>query len=137
MQFLKGFEVGTSLYTLEGPVFIRVSNLTKDGFKFGNADKYISETTHSSLKAFQPIIGDILLTKDGTIGTCYVVDENVKGIISSGIMNLELTDNSIPKEYLALVINSKSVRCKPKENAAVLSYHIGSLSKFAGLEFLF
>lgn len=106
-NFLKGFEVGTSLYTLEGPVFIRVSNLTKDGFKFGNADKYISETTHSSLKAFQPIIGDILLTKDGTIGTCYVVDENVKGIISSGIMNLELTDNSIPKEYLALVINSK------------------------------
>jgi len=106
-NFLKGFEVGTSLYTLEGPVFIRVSNLTKDGFKFGNADKHISETTHSSLKSFQPIIGDILLTKDGTIGTCYVVDENLKGIISSGIMNLELTDNTIPKEYLALVINSK------------------------------
>ena len=106
-NFLKGFEVGTSLYTLLGPVFIRVSNLTKEGFKFGNADKYISQTTYSYLQKYQPIIGDILLTKDGTIGTCYVVDENVSGIISSGIIKLGLKDNSIPKEYLALVINSK------------------------------
>ncbi len=105
--FLKGFEVGTTLYTLKGPVFIRVSNLTKDGFKFGNADKNISETTYSYLKTYQPKIGDVLLTKDGTIGTCYVVDEKVSGIISSGIMNLGLIDNSIPNEYLALVINSK------------------------------
>jgi len=105
--FLKGYEVGTSLYTLTGQVFIRVSNLTKEGFKFGNADKYISPTTYSYFQTYQPKIGDILLTKDGTIGTCYVVDENVRGIISSGIMNLGLINNSIPKEYLALVINSK------------------------------
>lgn len=105
--FVKGFEVGTPAYTEVGPTFLRVSNLTKEGFAFSNSDKYISEETYKSLKSYQPKSGDILLTKDGTIGTCYVVDEYVEGIISSGIMNLNLFDQKIPKEYLALVINSK------------------------------
>lgn len=104
--FLKGYEVGTKLYTAEGPTFIRVSNLTKDGFIFGNVDKYISKDTYSLFKEYQPEIGDILLTKDGTIGTCHVVDTEVEGIISSGIMKLNLFNTNIPREYLALVINS-------------------------------
>lgn len=106
-SFQKGYEVGTKLYIDEGHTFIRVSNLTINGFSFGNSDKYISNVTYDTFKAHKPNIGDILLTKDGTIGTCYVVDEDVKGIMSSGIMNLTLNDVSIPKEYLALVINSK------------------------------
>jgi len=103
----KGYEVGTKLYTANGPTFIRVSNLTINGFTFGNSDKYISNNTYNIFKVHKPKIGDILLTKDGTIGTCYVVDREVEGIVSSGIMNLTLSDASIPKEYLALVINSK------------------------------
>ena len=106
-SFQKGYEVGTKLYTDDGPTFIRVSNLTINGFTFGNSDKYISNNTYNIFKAHKPNIGDILLTKDGTIGTCYVVDEEVSGIVSSGIMNLTLNDTSIPKEYLALVINSQ------------------------------
>jgi type I restriction enzyme S subunit len=105
--FRKGYEVGSKLYTEDGPLFIRVSNLTKDGFKIGNSDKYISNQTYSQFSVHQPKLGDILLTKDGTIGTCYVVDEDVKGIISSGILNLDLRSTDIPREYLALVINSK------------------------------
>lgn len=105
--FVKGVEVGTPAYTSNGPTFMRVSNMTKEGFSFGNSDKYVSYELYKNLKSYQPQIGDILLTKDGTIGTCYVVDEYVEGIISSGIMNLNLIDSKIPKEYLALVINSK------------------------------
>ena len=106
-SFQKGYEVGTKLYTDEGPTFIRVSNLTINGFTFGNSDKYISDNTYNIFNSHKPDIGDILLTKDGTIGTCYVVDGEVEGIVSSGIMNLTLNDTSIPKEYLALVINSQ------------------------------
>jgi type I restriction enzyme, S subunit len=106
-SFQKGYEVGTKLYTDDGPTFIRVSNLTIKGFTFGNSDKYILNNTYNILKVHKPNIGDILLTKDGTIGTCYLVDEEVEGIVSSGIMNLTLNDTSIPKEYLALVINSQ------------------------------
>lgn len=104
----KGFEVGSAAYTDNGPLFIRVSNLNKEGFVKGNSDKYISETLYNLLNAYQPNIGDVLLTKDGTIGTCYVVDEEIDGIISGGILNLTLTNSKIPKEYLALVINSKA-----------------------------
>lgn len=103
----KGIEVGSLAYTNAGPLFIRVSNITKEGITTGNSDKYISESTYNSLSTYKPTIGDILLTKDGTIGTCYVVDEEMKGIISGGILNLKILDTSIPKEYLALVINSK------------------------------
>lgn len=104
----KGFEVGSAAYTESGPLFIRVSNLSREGFVQGNSDKYISQSLYNSLKSYQPNTSDILLTKDGTIGTCYVVDQPVEGIISSGILNLTVTNHTIPKEYLALVINSKA-----------------------------
>lgn len=106
-SFIKGYEVGSSLYTENGPTFIRVSNFTKHGFSFGDSDKHISNGTYNLFKGYKPNIGDILLTKDGTVGMCYVVDEEIEGIISSGIVNLTLLDETIPKEYLALVINSK------------------------------
>lgn len=106
-QFKKGVEVGTAEYKDEGVLFIRVSNITRDGISTGNADKFISNQTYNKFVSFQPYAGDILLTKDGTIGTCYVLDEDVQGIISSGILNLTLLNPDIPKEYLALVINSK------------------------------
>lgn len=106
-NFIKGYEVGSSLYTENGPTFIRVSNFTKHGFSFGDSDKHISNGTYNLFKGYKPNIGDILLTKDGTVGMCYVVDEEIEGIVSSGIVNLTLLDETIPKEYLALVINSK------------------------------
>jgi len=106
-SIIKGYEVGSAAYLDSGPLFIRVSNLNKDEFSLGNSDKYISLNTYNSLKQFQPKIGNILLTKDGTPGICYVVNEEIQGIISSGLLNLSLIDTHIPKEYLALVINSK------------------------------
>lgn len=117
-SFIKGYEVGSSLYTENGPTFIRVSNFTKQGFSFGDSDKHISNSTYNFFKAYKPNIGDILLTKDGTVGTCYVVDEEVEGIISSGIVNLTLLDETIPKEYLALVINSKICQIQAKRDCS-------------------
>ncbi|MGK4305195.1 restriction endonuclease subunit S [Shewanella xiamenensis] len=106
VDFQKGIEVGSPAYTSSGKLFVRVSNVKKTGVVTGNSDKYISETLFNSLVSYQPKIGDILLTKDGTVGVCYVVDEPVDGIISGGIMKLSKKDESIPSEYLALVINS-------------------------------
>lgn len=104
---LKGIEVGSLSYTDEGKLFIRVSNVKKSAIITGNSDKYISEGLFSTLKIYQPNVGDILLTKDGTLGECYVVDQEMEGIISGGIMKLILKNSSIPAEYLSLVINSK------------------------------
>lgn len=103
----KGFEVGTNAYVDSGKLFIRVSNFTKNGFSQGGSDKYISDITYAKHIVHKPNIGDILLTKDGTVGVCYVVDSDIEGIISSGIVKLLPIDETIPKEYLSLVINSK------------------------------
>ena len=104
-DFTKGFEVGTNSYTNEGNLFMRVSNISKNGVQIGSSDKHISSTTYQKLKSFQIEKGDVLCTKDGTIAMCYVIDEDVDGIFSSGIVRLTMRDN-FPKEYLAIVINS-------------------------------
>ncbi|WP_053582166.1 restriction endonuclease subunit S [Lysinibacillus contaminans] len=107
VNFKKGVEVGSKFYREKGVLFIRVSNLKKEGIFTTNSDKYISENLYEKLNSFTAKPGEILLTKDGTIGTAYVVDEKIEGIISSGIMKLSLKDPTINQEYLGLVINSK------------------------------
>lgn len=106
-HIMKGIEVGSLSYTENGKLFIRVSNVKTSGIVTGNSDKYISQSLLNTLQSYQPKVGDVLLTKDGTLGDCVVVDQEIEGIISSGIMKLTLKNSSIPAEYLSLVINSK------------------------------
>lgn len=102
----KGIEVGSENYQHEGKPFIRVSNLSINGFT-DKDQKYISEELYQQLKeTYEPKQGEFLLTKDATPGIAYVVKENIEGIIASGILKLQIDDRKINKEYLALCINS-------------------------------
>lgn len=104
-DFNKGFEIGSSSYKDHGKLFMRVSNISENGIHLGNSDKYLSDFDFHRLKLFQIEKGDVLCTKDGTIAMCYVIDEEIEGIFSSGIVKLSLNEE-IPTEYLAIVINS-------------------------------
>jgi len=106
LSIQKGIEPGSEKYQNVGKPFIRVSNLSI--YEFINRDqKYLSEETYQELKEnYEPKQGDILLTKDATPGIAYVVKEQIEGIISSGILKLQVNDREINKEYLALCINS-------------------------------
>jgi Restriction endonuclease S subunits len=106
LSIQKGIEPGSENYRDEGKPFIRVSNLSKYGFT--NRDqKYLSEELYQQLReTYEPKQGDFLLTKDATPGIAYVVKEQIEGIISSGILRLQINDSKINKEYLALCINS-------------------------------
>jgi len=55
---------------------------------------------------YEPKVGDFLLTKDVMPGIAYVVKEPVEGIAAGNILILEINENKIYKEYLALCINS-------------------------------
>ena len=102
----KGFEPGSDAYTDKGKLFIRVGSITKQGFSERD-QKHISSTLYGELKNnFQPRVGEVLLTKDGTPGIAYVIKEKFEGIISSGVMRLKLKGEDIDPEYLALCINS-------------------------------
>ncbi|MRJ06981.1 MAG: hypothetical protein C6I01_05620 [Epsilonproteobacteria bacterium] len=104
LKLLKGVEVGSDNYQEKGVSFIRVSNITKFGI-IERDQKYISEELYLELKdKFEPEKGEILLTKDATPGIAYVLKEDIRGIIASGIVRLKVKD--IEKEYLSLVINS-------------------------------
>ncbi|MEM4326030.1 MAG: restriction endonuclease subunit S [Candidatus Pacearchaeota archaeon] len=101
----KGIEIGEEQYQDEGKLFIRVSNLSKQGI-IDRDQKYLNEELYQKLKKdFQPKVGEVLLTKDATPGIAYVLKEPIEGIIASGILRLKLKEEIEP-EYLALIINS-------------------------------
>ncbi len=106
LDLQKGIEVGSENYREKGKPFFRVSNLSVHGF-VKRDQKYIEEELYQKLNnSYEPQIGDLLLTKDATPGIAYVVKEQEKGIISSGILRLKIDENQIDAEYLALYINS-------------------------------
>ncbi|MFH1352582.1 MAG: restriction endonuclease subunit S [bacterium] len=101
----KGIEPGGDAYQDEGKLFIRVSSISKNGL-IDKDQKYLSDELYQNMKKdFEPKIGEILLTKDATPGTAYVLKEKVEGIVSGGIMRLKVKED-IDAEYLTLCVNS-------------------------------
>ena len=130
-DFIKGFEIGSSSYKDHGKLFMRVSNISENGIQMSNSDKHISDSDFQRLKPFQIEKGDVLCTKDGTIAMCYVIDEDIEGIYSSGIVKLSL-NKDIPAEYLAIVINSvfgKMQANRDCSGALITHWKIGSMKK--------
>lgn len=119
VDFVKGVEVGSDAYIECGKLFMRVSNLTERGMKSNASDKYISDGLYQSLaSAFQPKHGELLLTKDGTPGICWVVFRPCECIISSAIVRLLPKKSDVPPEYLALAINSTLCRMQVEQQAS-------------------
>lgn len=104
-RLVKGIEPGSSVYCEEGKPFIRVSNLNK--FEINNNNQqYLSDKIYSALESqYQPLKGEILLSKDATPGIAYHLKDQKEGIISGGILRLQALSD-INKEYVCLVVNS-------------------------------
>ena len=111
VKWKKGIEVGTEAYTETGKDFIRVSDFSIYGIS--EANRKISDEAFEELKKnFQPKQGDILFTKDGTIGISYVLKEDIKGVLSGAFLRLTLKEKykNFEKECLSLIFNS--ILCK-------------------------
>ncbi len=107
VKWKKGIEVGTEAYVEKGKDFIRVSDFSTFGVE--ESSKKISEELFSKIRDdFQPKKGEILFTKDGTIGITYVLKEDVNGVLSGAFLRLSLRKNfvDLSKEYLCLFFNS-------------------------------
>ena len=103
----KGIEVGSDEYQENGIPFVRVSNLNKFEINENN-QQYISQKAYDRLALeYQPQKCEILLSKDGTAGIAYYLNETPpQMIISGGILRLTITDSEYLPEYLTLVLNS-------------------------------
>lgn len=116
-KFKKGVEPGSDKYFKTGKPFLRVSNLSKFEI-INNNQKHLENKLYMQLKkSYEPKKGEILLSKDATPGVAYVLKESIEGIISSGILRLEIAP-SIKNEYLALVINSQVGQMQMKRDSS-------------------
>ena len=98
--------------TSEGKYYITVRNVLDDKIDFKNASK-ISLEDYKALKnnGCEPKKGDVLLSKDGTIGKCIIVNETNFVILSSlGLLRPNhLINSKYLRYYLLSDINIKQM----------------------------
>lgn len=110
----KSIEPGSDAYQDTGIPFVRVSNLSKFGLtkpeihldanKYGNITLYPNKDT-------------ILLSKDGSVGIAYKVEEDMEIITSGALLHLNIIDNEFLPDYLTLVLNSPIVQLQAERDA--------------------
>ena len=59
----------------------------------------------------------ILLSKDGSVGIAYKVEENTNIITSGAILHLTVKDDSVIPDYLTLALNSIIVKMQAERDA--------------------
>lgn len=106
-NFIKGVEVGSSEYLSEGIPFVRVADITDFSVNVEDADKKISKEKYEELKEiYKPKQGEILYSKDGTIGFCVVVENEKDYILSSGILRINCI-SEIYNYFLKYLLSTK------------------------------
>jgi restriction endonuclease S subunit len=116
----KSIEPGSDAYSDEGLPFIRVSDYNKFGISI--TDKYLSDSYFKEnaalLKSLYPAKETILFSKDGSVGTAYMMRENIQAVTSGAILHLTVKDRSkISPEYLTLALNSEVVKMQAERDA--------------------
>jgi restriction endonuclease S subunit len=129
----KSIEPGSAFYSDEGLPFYRVSDYNK--FGLSEPDKKLtSEFCNSNaelIDELKPVKGTILFSKDGSVGTAYLLRNNLHGITSGAILHLTIKDeNQILPEYITLVLNSKLVQMQAERDAGgsiILHWRTGEI----------
>lgn len=122
VDIVKSIEPGSDQYTEddEGLPFYRVADFNKFGLSEPN--KRLSESFKKEnselIEKLKPKKGVILFSKDGSVGTAYLLRENLNGITSGAILHLNIKDkNEFLPEYLTLTLNSKLVQMQAERDA--------------------
>ena len=110
----KSIEPGSDAYQDSGIPFVRVSNISKFGLMdteiYLNANKYSNEELY-------PKKDSILLSKDGSVGIAYKIEEDMKLITSGALLHLNIIDDEFLPDYLTLVLNSQIVQLQAERDA--------------------
>ena len=112
-EIRKSIEPGSDAYQETGVPFIRVSDLSK----FGLSDTTIHLNAEDYNDVIRPQKGTILLSKDGSVGIAYKVEEPLDVITSGAILHLSLKSADVLPDYLTLVLNSPIVRLQAERDA--------------------
>ena len=107
VEIHKSIEPGSSFYRENGLPFVRIGNFDKFGISQSDVFLDSKDFAEGMLEDLYPRKDDILLSKDGSIGIAYVVENDLECVLSGAILRLKIKDkNSIKPQYLSLVLNS-------------------------------
>ena len=117
----KSVEPGSEAYQDSGIPFVRVSDVTKFGISEPNV--FLSANDFS-LRELQPKKDTILLSKDGSVGIAYKVEEDMDYITSGALLHLSVFNQDYTPDYLTLVLNSIVVQLQAERdsNGAIIQH---------------
>lgn len=113
VHIVRSIEPGSDVYSDKGIPFVRIADLSEMGIA--------SPNTHLPPEVCEQFPrlkkNTILLSKDGSVGIAYKVENGLDAVTSSGILHLTVTDRNVLPDYLTLVLNSKIVRLQAERDA--------------------
>ncbi len=117
----KSVEPGSEAYQESGIPFVRVSDVTKFGISEPNV--FLSPKDFN-LAELQPKKDTILLSKDGSVGIAYKVENDTDCITSGALLHLSVFNKEYNPDYLTLVLNSKVVQMQAERdsNGAIIQH---------------
>ena len=122
VEISKSIEPGSNHYSDEdeGLPFYRVSDYNK--FGLSKPDKELTRSfvadNKELIEKLKPKKGTILFSKDGSVGTAYLLRNDLGGITSGAILHLQVKNKKeILPEYLTLALNSKLVQMQAERDA--------------------
>ena len=109
----RSIEPGSDSYSDKGVPFVRIADFTEMGI----TPPEIHISPDICVDSPRPKKDTILLSKDGSVGIAYKVEEDLDVVTSSGILHLTVKDAAVLPDYLTLVLNSKIVRLQAERDA--------------------
>lgn len=115
----KSVEPGSAYYSDEGIPFLRVSDYNKLGYNTPELKLNKNfERDFPDFKTLKPKKDTILLSKDGSVGVAYKLDEDLDLITSGAILHLEVKDTkTVLPDYLTLALNSPLTQLQAERDA--------------------
>ena len=105
VRICKSIEPGSEAYQNQGIPFMR----------FSDTEIHLSSDEYGDV--IRPKQNTILLSKDGSVGIAYKVEQDMNVITSGAILHLTITDNEFMPDYLTLVLNSVIVGMQAERDA--------------------
>lgn len=112
VDFYKSFEPGSECYGNEGIPFVRIADLSEHGIDYSRV-KLPKELCKDIRRLRKDVV---LMSKDGSVGITYKVDQDVDAVTSGAILHLTVKDDAILPDFLALVLNSLVVKLQAERD---------------------
>jgi len=120
----------TPVYTDSGVPFLRVTDLTESN----DSKKFISNSEHEELiKRCKPEAGDILYSKNGTIGVAKMIDWDYEFSIFVSLALIKPQREKVLSKYLELLMNTNFIYNQAtahSKSGTVTNLHLVEIKQF-------